>query len=372
MVSGIRRITCLCTVVFVVSLLLSTNVFAESSDQIYSEFEQIIPEQLSEYYSRDGLSMTAPSFSAILGFLSKSVSERLVLPIKTFSSLLLIIIISAVFHLCSEFLNNEQLRRAFECAVIISITLSVFSSCEFVLKDTRIFLERLADFSLALAPILTGICIATGNVGSAAVTSTGISVFVGVCEGLFSTVMYSVVGTSLAFSVCSCLNDDTPDLSSLSALLRRVFSLTMGFIMMLYCTVIAYQSIIGASGDSLSVRTISFAIGNAVPVVGASLGAAMRTVSGALSALKGTVGGVGISVIILLMLPCTISLLLERIAISAVVALCGMFGLKREAKLLEGVYAAYGYALALSVSASVMLIFMLSVISSVSVKLGGV
>lgn len=366
--------TCLCVFIIIlfISLALATEIRADTSDEIGAELEQTIPEHLRDYYLRDGEKMTAPSFSDVLGYLSKSIADRITSPLRTLSSLMVIAVISAVFHLCSEFINNEQMRCAFECACAVSMTLSVLSSCNFILNDTRIFLGRLAEFSLSLAPILTGICIATGNIGSAAVTGTGISVFVAVCEELFSTVLFSMVTTSLAFSVCSCMNDDKPDLSSLSLLVRRAFSVIMGFIMMLYCAVMAYQSIISSSADSLSVRTVTFAIGNTVPVVGASLGAAVRTVSGALSSLKGTVGGVGISVILLLVLPCTISLLLERMAVSAAAAFCGMFGLKREAKLLEGVITVYGYAVALSVSASIMLIFMLSVVSSVSVNIGGV
>jgi stage III sporulation protein AE len=146
----------------------------------------------------------------------------------------------------------------------------------------------------------------------------------------------------------------------------------MGFIMVLYSAVVAYQNIIGVSSDSLTVRTVRFAVGNSVPVIGASLGEAMRSVAGALSSLKGTVGGVGISVILLLVLPCVLSLLLERSAICAAGSICGVFGLSREAKLLDGVASAYGYASALVVCASVMLIFLLSIVSSVAVNIGAV
>ncbi len=360
----------LLTVVMIPSFFI--NVHAETAQEVLDELEKSIPAEYKELYNKEEAGFAAPSFSQVSSYILKAFSDRIKSPLRTFSSLLIIIVFSSLFKLLSEMINSARIRYAFELACALSMTLSILSSFNSVLEQTRVFLDRIADFSLTLAPLLCGICIASGNVGAATVSGNGISVFVTVCEQIFSSLLYPMISCSMAFCICSGVNSDVTDISSLSSFIRRMFSAIVGFILMLYCAVISYQSIITSSADTISARTVRFAIGNAVPVVGASLGEAMRTVMAALSSLKGSIGGVGISVVLLMMLPCIISLLLERTAISAASSLCGLFGLKKEAKLLEEVVLVYGYAAALSLAASGMLVFMLSIVSAVSVNSGGV
>lgn len=357
--------------VLISAFILSGSIYAraDETDRIIGEFEEVIPNEVKENIDvRD--TDAIPSFADLIDICIKSIRDNICAPAKALCAMLFIITVNGIFHAFSETVTNERLLRVLELACSLSMTLSMLSVCSVGIDAVGRFLDRISDFSAAIAPILTGLCIMSGNPGSAAITSTGISIFVSICHAVFSAFLLSLVRMSFAISVCSALGDNIPDLSGVSVLFKRTFSIVMGFAVMLFCAVGTYQSIIFSGADSLSYRTVRFAVGNAVPVVGASLGEALRVVSGAISTLRGTIGGIGVCVILLLLIPSAVLLLLNIGAVSISSSISRMFKLDRTSRFLEDVRTMYGQLLALNVCASLMVIFLLCIVTAVPIHIG--
>ena len=358
----------------IILLMLSSlliDAHADESEDILGQLDSILPEEV-----RDDINVREdggiPSFGEIFDLCINTVSKALKAPVISLSSLLLVISVSGIFRACSDMITSERLYGIFEMACGISLSLSMLSVCSVSIEALRTFLVRLSDFSLALSPIMTALSISSGSPGSAAVTSVGISVFVAACQSLFSTFFLSLVRIQVALSICSLLGKNVPDLSGITTLIKRIFSLITGFTVMLFCAVCTYQGIISSGVDSISFRTVRFALGNAVPVVGASLGEALRIVSGALTSLRSTVGGAGVCVILLLLIPNTILILVNVGILNVAASVSRMLGLDRECKFLDEIRGVYGNLLAITLSASFMMIFLLSVVSFIPLSIGGV
>ncbi len=366
-----KQISVFAVILSAMLIFAGLNICADEMQEIIDQLDSIIPDEVQgeiEISENEVL----PSFGDIINLCINTVVEKVRAPAQTLSALLFIISVGGVFKVCTGMIGNERLHYVFEFSCRVSMALSMFTVCYVSIESARSFLMRLCDFSLALSPIMTALCITSGTPGAATVTGVGISIFVAVCEVLFATFLISLTRMIFALSVCSTLGENMPDLTGITKLAKRIFSLLTGFTVMLFCAVSTYQSIIFSGSDSITFRTVRFAVGNVVPVVGASLGEALRVVIGAISTLRGTVGGVGVCVIFLLLIPTAISILLNIGVISIASSVSRMFGLANECRFLDEIMSIYGHLLALTVSASFMMIFLLSVVSAIPINIGGV
>lgn len=364
-------------IIIVLSVILLSKVmlvFIQAQDlEFYLEsLNEIIPNEVKDSYSDLSLGAGLPDFSDICLSLSNEIKARSVRPVKMLFNIIIIVVASSIYHSYSDFLKNKRIQNVFDTLCSLVMSVSVLSiSCE-SLDQAYDFIKRISQFSISLFPLTSSVCILSGNITEATVSSSALLLFVGICDKVMCMFLIPVLKIMLALSVCSSANSLRFDLGGLVKFLKGVFATVIGFAMMLFVAVLSYQSIIAGASDSLGVKTIRFAAGSAIPIIGASLGEALRTVGGSLSLLKSTIGGVGVSVILLLLLPCVLTLLLERMAISVGVTFSRIFGCKRESELLESFLSVYGYTLALVCAGSIMLIFILSVFASTASSIGAI
>ncbi len=351
---------------------MSCEIKAQTIDEYIEMLKESLPQDISDEYENVTLGKNLPDFSDMLDALLSAVKDNISRPIRMLCALLVVIIISAVYHSLSGFLKNEGIAGVFDTVCNICIALSVFYISFESIEYAQDFLSVVGNFSLALSPLLTAVCLASGNVTEATVTGSGLMLFVSVCEKVFSDVLLPITKICLSLSLCSSVSSDFPDMSGIIKFFKSVFKIIISFAMMLFSAVLSYQSFVASAADNLASKTVKFTVGNAIPIVGSSVGEAMRTVAGSLSLLKSTIGGVGVSAVLLLVIPCVVSLLLDRTALALGVAVSRAFGCKKESELLDSVLSVYGHATAVVCCASVMLIFILSLFASTAASMGGV
>ena len=351
---------------------MTVYTYALDLESYMDILKESIPNDVKDNFSNLEMGYGLPDFSDIFSFALNEIGVQSLHPIKILCTIIFIEILSSIYHSLSNFLKNKGINNIFETVCSLVIALSILKLSFESLDVTYSFIKKLSDFSLALFPLTSSVCILSGNLTEATVSTSAIILFVGVCDKIMCLVLIPILKIILALSVCSSVNTARFDVGGVIKLLKNVFSTIIGFVMMLFLSVLSYQSIIAGAADNLGVRTVKFTAGSAIPIVGTSVGEALRTVGGSLSLLKSTIGGVGVSVILLLLLPCILSLLLERISLSVGAAISRIFGCKRESELLESILSVYGYTTSLVCVCSIMLIFILSIFSSVSASLGGV
>jgi stage III sporulation protein AE len=111
------------------------------------------------------------------------------------------------------------------------------------------------------------------------------------------TVREEIVGKSIVPFCGICLSlaligacEGGPRLAGLLSGLKKKYTLMLSFFMMLLLAMLSSQTVLGASQDTLAMRSAKFAAGNMIPVVGGSVGETLKTVSGSVAFLKNTVG----------------------------------------------------------------------------------
>ena len=104
-------------------------------------------------------------------------------------------------------------------------------------------------------------------------------------------------------------------------------------------------------------KSIKFAAGNWIPVVGGSVGDLFKTVSTSVGYIRGTIGLSGILLLLPTLLPTLVKLFLARAAWQLSASVADLLGCDTEKKLLEEFASLIGYLIAaVSITSSVLLL----------------
>ena len=198
-----------------------------------------------------------------------------------------------------------------------------------------------------------------GNVRAAAVNSGVMSVFLSLLQTVCSATVLPVAGIALTLALLDALGTGL-DLRPLAGVIKRTYTLTLSFLMLLLCGVLGLQSTLAKATDTMALRTARFAAGSFLPVVGGSVSEALRTVAGSIEYLRGVVGSGAILVLTLAFLPSFLSAFLGRTVFLLSGAAAKLLGCEREEKLLSEFGSVYGYFMAVIASVFVMMVFSLT------------
>ena len=120
-----------------------------------------------------------------------------------------------------------------------------------------------------------------------------------------------------------------------------------------------------------ALRTVRFAAGSFLPVVGGSVSESLRTVAGSVEYLRGVMGGAGLAVVFFAFLPTFLFVMLHRVTFLLAGAGAKLLGCDGEEKLLAELASVYGYFMAVIASLFVMLIFSLTLLAHCGAAVGG-
>ena len=148
-----------------------------------------------------------------------------------------------------------------------------------------------------------------------------------------------------------------PGIRSLLATFKKHYATLLAFLMMLLLAMLATQSALSASADTLAMRGIRFATGNLIPIVGGSVSELLRTVSAGIQYLRTTLGISAILLLLFLLLPTLIQLFLYRSVWQISAGFAELLGCDREKILLDEIASLSGYLIAaVSICSSVLFV----------------
>lgn len=273
--------------------------------------------------------------------------------------LMALLLLSALAHSMFGSIGGGSLRDAFSFCTTAAIVSAVIGEQMRMIKMVDLFLERLLTLVNSMIPLIGVLYAAGGNVTAAASGTSSLTLFLAICENLCGLTLMPAVGICLAFSAVSAFSPNL-SLGEISGAFKRTYTYGLGLLMAIMALVMGTQSLLASKADSLGARAAKYAVGSFIPVVGGTVGESLRTVAASVEYIRGTVGGIAIIVILLLLLPSLISLALGRSAVDITCAAAKMLGCEKEGKLLGEIGNVYGYMMAVCSICSVIFIYALT------------
>jgi hypothetical protein len=142
----------------------------------------------------------------------------------------------------------------------------------------------------------------------------------------------------------------------------------MAFIFGLLGFTLYLQSVVAAASDNYITRSIRFASGVFVPVIGSMLGDASRTVIASVSVVKGTVGASGVVIILSAVLPPLIMVAFHKLLLLSCAIIAKTLSCERESAFLYDMCGIINMLLALVAGAGAVCIIAMAVFVKSGVK----
>ena len=272
-----------------------------------SEYEEILPEDSED-------------IDSLFGKIIDSVRDYVFFFADKLSALIGIVLLVSV---ASSFFDEGSL--ASKCISFASSAVI----CTYVLQNrlidvsvSKTLLNSLADISAALVPIETSLLISGQRPASAVLSGYSLKVVTTVVEYVISTFCLPLITSSLALTVASPVCQPTlkiADFFKKCAVAVTVTSMTIASFFL------ALRGTIASAADTVTMRSVKFAVGTFVPMVGGALSEAVGYVAGSFSYVKNTCGVMAITALLTIILPPVIKSVLSCITLSLASAVCDAF-----------------------------------------------
>ena len=258
--------------------------------------------------------------------------------------------------------------QAVELAGALAITALTMTDMAAMIGLGRETIGKMEVFSQSLLPVMAVLTAATGNVTGAAVRQGATVLFsqllIWILDKLVIPLVYGYVAVSCAYAAV-----DNPGLGKLAGLLKGAATFLLTGLLVVFVGYLTATGAVAGSVDASAVKAAKLAISRAIPVVGGILADASETVLAGAGALKGTVGVVGMLVVLAICLTPFLQLALQYLVYKGAAVLCATVAQPRLSRLIDAIGGAFGIVLGMTGAGA--LVLLVSIVSALTAAVPG-
>ena len=303
-----KRIALKILLPIILFLLLSVPSFAVGEEYI-DEFSDI-----SGLSAEDVENIGADAIiDEIIASLTRERGDIMAFSFFTLGSLLFLAVIGESF-------GGKSTVRWASCAVSVGIFMN---SCKlfFGVCDT---LESLGEFFSAATPVMCGITLAGGGVGSATAEALGMGLAISFISVICIPVLVPCVVVMLTVSSFSPISVST---ERALVRLRAAFLWGMGIVTAVFLATVSLQSVIATAKDGALMRTAKYSATGLIPIVGSAVSSSLSTLGAGLAYAKGIVGAGAVYTLFAIVISPLLLLLIYRGILSLAATFAELVGI---------------------------------------------
>lgn len=345
-------------------LLMGINVCEVEAADTQNDLD-LLWEQAQEY----GISVEdtlEEGTSTLLEAAKKEMSELWRSGLRTATKLLAVVLVCSLTQQI-EVSGQKRGLEVTQLAGVSAIAVLSLGDVSAMIGLGRECIGRMELFSRVLLPAMAAVCALTGNITGAAVrqsiTVLFSQVLVLVMDRLLVPMVYCYVAVSCAQAALGNIG-----LSKLAALLKGVITFFLTGMLLIFVGYLTASGAIAGSVDAAKIKAAKMAISRAVPVVGSILADASEAVLAGAGILRGTVGVVGLLVVLAICITPFLHLGTQYLIYKGTCALCATVANPKLCSLIDAIGSAFGLVLGMTGAAA--LILLVSLVSAVSVVIG--
>lgn len=353
------------------AVLILTVTASASAEDILNAFPEeladALPEGLTDMLS-GGEEISADKIGSLgagyfFGLLRSALRDAAKDFAARFAPAFAALIITAVISACCKSLSGAvSTALRFVCALCTGM--AFYGAVKGIWTHISEAVSRVTLFMSAILPSMTALCASSGSVSTAAAGNAGFSILLTLLERLCSDVLLPLLNVCFALSLTNSLSEASPcKTNGAAALVRNIFTLASGAVMLVFCLSLKYQTKIAASADGALLRSVKFAAGSFLPLVGGSISEAAASVLGSIERIKTASGTAAAVTVVAAFVPVTVETAVCRIAMGVISAAAGLLGCEREAALSTDLGSLLSLGIGVLISCAAMLLINLAVIS---------
>ena len=339
-------------------LLLPLRAGAEGVSDMYGALpdgvRDSLPDRLENDISENGESAVASLGAEYIASLAASaLKAAFAYSVKPLAAVLGVLLLSALLNSAGAAAAGGE---AVALSSAVSVTVTIFGAITPLFKLTSDTLSGIGLIMKGILPVMTGIYAMSGNITAASVNSTWLMLLLTFLETLTESLLMPLLCTCTGFIAVTTLSRFTgaPDMSGVSGELKKALTFLLAAAGTVFTTVMAHQTALAKSADSVALRSLKFASGNMIPVIGGALGEAADGYLAGVSLIRSASGTLAAAAVISYVLPALLKIAVLRAGLSAVAAGAEIMGRGKEAAVVREAGEVLGIAVALICTASVL------------------
>ena len=292
------------------------------------------------------------SFDKILDEILSAIAQKAQTPLKTLSTLIAVMLLCSLLYTFKSSAKTSAMQSVLSVCTTLCVTLTLSIPVLSVIDNSVNIIKSAADFMLSYIPAMVFIISATGRVVSGA-AYYGLTVFMGQCVSRASSdIIAPFLKLFLALGITAAVSPAVK-LKGIIDFIAKIIRWILGFVTTIFSAFLTVKQIITTSLDSVSDRAIKFSLTGFVPVAGAALAEAYKSVESSVSLLRSGVGVLALIAVAVMFLPALLECALWMLSLRAAGAVGELLNLGEPVFLLESVRTVIStiFAVLLSVSA---------------------
>ena len=305
-------------------LLLPLRAGAEGVSDMYGALpdgvRDSLPDRLENDISENGESAVASLGAEYIASLTASaLKAAFAYSVKPLAAVIGVLLLSALLNSAGATAAGGE---AVALSSAVSVTVTLFGAITPLFKLTSDTLSGIGLIMKGILPVMTGIYAMSGNITAASVNSTWLMLLLTFLETLTESLLMPLLCTCTGFIAVTTLSRFTgaPDMSGVSGELKKALTFLLAAAGTVFTTVMAHQTALAKSADSVALRSLKFASGNMIPVIGGALGEAADGYLAGVSLIRSASGTLAAAAVISYVLPALLKLAVLRAGLSAVAA----------------------------------------------------
>lgn len=316
-------------------LLLPLRTGAEGVSDMYGALpdgvKDSLPDRLENDISENGESAVASLGAEYIASLAASaLKAAFAYSVKPLAAVIGVLLLSALLNSAGAAAAGGE---AVALSSAVSVTVTLFGAITPLFKLTSDTLSGIGLIMKGILPVMTGIYAMSGNITAASVNSTWLMLLLTFLETLTESLLMPLLCTCTGFIAVTTLSRFTgaPDMSGVSGELKKALTFLLAAAGTVFTTVMAHQTALAKSADSVALRSLKFASGNMIPVIGGALGEAADGYLAGVSLIRSASGTLAAAAVISYVLPALLKIAVLRAGLSAVAAGAEIMGRGKEA-----------------------------------------
>ncbi len=234
-------------------------------------------------------------------------------------------VLLAVGGSASGIKENKAMQTSFDFVSAALLAAVCFPPLYTVFTYTKTAIDSMFAFGMSLLPVTASLYAMGGNTAQAVASTASTTLFLNLAQLVASKLLLPLLSVGFAFAMLSVFPTGENN-APVAAFVKNTAVALLVFVFSLVCFVFYFQSSVAATADNAAYRSVKFASSTFIPVIGGAVGESARTVFGAVSIVKGSVGIGGLCVVLGYLLPPLVTAFMYRLSFSLtglVVRLCG-------------------------------------------------
>jgi stage III sporulation protein AE len=339
-----------------------TDDFHDELDTFTRSLPGTLQEDVAGYLQSgdvDGLLNESLSVSSGVEKIGAQLKSAWPTALAVFFKLFAVLILTAIARRMHSAFARDGAGMPMEICFSLCIVLAVTPWVENISASGESYLSALTTLMDGVTPIATSLFVASGNLTAAATVNASMMLVYTVIQNVLQVFYLPIIRLLFVLSIVSYVGIGIRT-DGIGRFVRRLFTWLLSILTLILSLLIGIQHSVALNVDSFSVRTVKFALGSFIPLVGNAISDAIGTVAGSLNMIKSACGAVGVIATLILLLPPLIYTLLIRAALSAAQGVAELMGCEKEGRLLSEIHGIFGYMMAVMALSSVLFVFILS------------